>query len=450
MKTKKLQYNLKIISFLIFLIFLLNSLLSSATLTKRISLNLKDTEITDVLAALAKEERLNLVIPPYIKGKVSIFLDNVTIKDAIDIITNLCGYSYYIKDNIIYIDKKKNVEKIIGRKDFKTKIIYVNYAKVQKLKNKIEDLLSKDGKVVIDERTNSLLITDYDAKTVDKPRKQIMIEAKIVVINSDATKQLGLQWGGSFVETLSSNKYFYGIKGGTNMTDTSITQGAINGEGAIKNDFPGADSLTIATKPKVHNPYSLTIPSEYIVNIPTTEAPAGGIGLIFGKWGYYNLSIKLTALSRKNLAKIISSPKVLTLNNQKASIAQGVEIPYKSVSDAGTNTEFKDAKLKLEVTPHITKNKYILLDINLKKDTIGQYTVSGEPTINSQEINTKLLLGDGETAVIGGIMENVERNEETAVPFFSDIPVFGHLFKNKNKSFKKGELLIFITPRIVR
>ena len=448
---------LKTAILLIFLLFV--GSLYSKTLQDRISLNLKNADVHDLLVGIAQGTGYNLVIPPNVQGKVTVFLDNVTLENALKIVTRMAGYDYYIEDNIIYIDTKKNIDARKSKVNLVSKTYTLNYAKAKTIETQIKDVLSNNGKVIIDERLNTIVVTDTKDKikevdklieTLDKPSMQVMIEAKIVVVNNDASKELGLAWGGSFVETLSSNKYFYGLKGGTNVIDTSFTQGVQNSQGSITNDFPGADTLTVANKPKTPGTYSLTVPSEYAVNLPTMGTPAGGIGLIFGKWGYYNLSFKLTALKTKNLAKVISSPKVLTLNNQKASIGQGVEIPYKSVSDAGTNTQFKDAKLKLEVTPHITKNGRILLDVNLSKDSIGQIAVNGEPTINTQEINTKLLLKDGETAVIGGIIENTETNEETAVPLFSDIPLLGHLFKNKSKSFKKGELLIFITPKIVK
>ena len=421
---------------------------------RNLSLNLKDVEIRNILSALATEEKINLVMPPYVHGKVTVYLDNVTLKDALDIITNLAGFSYYIKKNIIFVDKKEKIEKYIGREGVVSKIFYINYAKAKDLETKVKKLLSPDGKIVVDDRTNSILVEDYPANikkvknilnTLDKPTKQVMIEAKIVIVSDDAAKELGIQWGGSFVETLSSNKYFYGIKGGINYVE--IQQNSDTG--SVDTDYSGAGDLTKLTKPKVKQTYELTVPSEYAVNVPTVSRPAGGIDLIFGKWGYYNLTLKLTALQTKNLAKEISSPKVLALDNEKATIGQGVEIPYSTVSDTGTNTEFKEAKLKLEVTPHITENNRISLEVNLTKDSMGQMTPDG-PAINTQEINTKLILKDGETAVIGGIKINSETTSESKVPLFGDIPLLGHLFKNNIRSFKRGELLIFLTPRIVK
>ena len=291
-------------------------------------------------------------------------------------------------------------------------------------------------------------------KTIDNPTKQVMIEAKIVVINNDASKELGIQWGGSYVNRLASSNFFYGIKGGTGSTTSTTTEETTGTTttSSIDTEFPGSGGITNAIPHGVESTSNLneiSIPSSYVVNLPTISPAAGGIGLIFGKWGFYNLAFKLTALKSRDLAKVISSPKVLVLNNEEAVIGQGLEIPYKSVSDAGTDTEFKDAKLKLKVTPHISANNIISIEIHLTKDSVGKITVNGEPSINTQEINTKLLLKNGETAVIGGILENSVSKSETKVPFFGDIPIFGGLFKNEINQKSSGELLIFITPKIV-
>jgi len=423
-------------------------------------------DIHDILTTIASQVKFNLVIPPKISGKITIFLDNVTIANAIKIITNSAGYSYYIKDNIIFVDSKENIEKITGKEGVETKVFNVNYAKTGDIENNIKELLSKEGKVIIDSRTNSIMVTDFKAniakvskfiKTLDKPTKQVMIEAKIVVVTNDASKELGIQWGGSLVDRLSSDKFFYGIKGSSNIgtaTGTTNTENTATTTTTsdINNEFPGAGSITTAVPPGIQSSVNLTdisIPSGYVVNLPTVSSPAGGIGLIFGKWGYYNLSIKLTALKSKDLVKVISSPKVLALDNEKASIGQGVEIPYKTVSDSGTDTQFKDAKLKLEVTPHIASNNIITLEIHLSKDSVGKFTVNGEPAINTQEITTKLQLRNGETAMIGGIVEKNDTKSETKVPFFGDIPIFGGLFKNSINKNSHGELIIFITPKIV-
>ncbi len=438
-------------------IFLSSPLFSSIDLNKRITLNLKRADVVNVLTSISKTEKINIVIPNYVKGNITIFLDNVSLKNALKIITNSIGCDYYINDNIIFIDKINKVQKFLAKQNFISKVIHINFSKAKDLEPKIQQILSPNGKVFTDERTNTLIVTDFKEniqkiekliKQIDVPTKQVMIEAKIVIVRDDFAKEFGIQWGGSIVNKIKSDKVFYGISGGAEVLNPDIN----DTPEAVENEYEGANDVTKVYPPgqKATEEYSpVTIAPQYVVNAPVISKPIGGIGLIFGKWGYYNLVVKLNALKTKNLAKEISSPKVLALNNEKASIEQGLEIPYKTVSESGTNTEFKDAKLKLEVTPHITENNMISLDITLTKDSIGQMTTDG-PAINTQEVKTKLLLKNGETAVIGGILTNSQTKKTESVPFFGDLPLLGMLFKNSINQNTRGELLIFLTPRIVK
>jgi type IV pilus assembly protein PilQ len=428
---------------------------------EKVSLVFKDADLKNVLMLFAEYENKNFLIDEDVKGTITIRLKNVPWDQALKIILNMKNLEKIEDGNVVrivskeYIQKKqdekkrKELEKIKEKERKKelaplyTKIINVNFAKVSDINSNISSLLSSRGKLISDTRTNSFIITDIEKnmkeiekviKILDKPTPQVIIEAKIIVIKNTASKELGIQWGGSFVQRITSKDFFYGITGGsTGSTDITNPTTSIQPPG---------------TSQKTTNYTAVSIPGNYVVNAPTVQSPVGGLGLIFGKWGYYNLSVKLTALKSKNMAKEISSPKVIALDNEKAVIEQGQEIPYKTVSDQGTKTEFKDAKLKLEVTPHITPNKMVLLDLSLSKDSIGQQTTDG-PAINTQEVKTKLLLKNGETAVIGGIISNAETKGQDSVPFFSDLPIVGFLFKNNIKSNIKGELLIFITPHVV-
>ncbi len=442
----------------IILVFMVNVNIYGAKYKgEKINLVFKDADLKNVLMLFAEYEDKNFLIDENIKGKVTIRLKNVPWDQALQIILDTKDLAKITEGNVIriipkdYIRKKEREKRKLAEEKRKaleakkrleplvTEIIDVNFAKAEEISGKASAMLSKRGKLITDSRTNSLIVTDIKKnindikkllKVLDRATKQVVIEAKILVIKNTASKELGIQWGGSLVQRINSKDFFYGINGGSaTPPSTSI--------------FPPGTSQ----KSGNYQPFSIT-GTDYIVNTPTVQAPVGSLGLIFGKWGYYNLSVKLTALKSKNMAKEISSPKVIALDNEKAVIEQGQEIPYKTVSDSGTKTEFKDAKLKLEVTPHITSNKMILLDINLSKDSIGQQTTDG-PAINTQEVKTKLLLGNGETAVIGGILSNSKSEGEDSVPFFSDLPIIGGLFKNEIKSNIKGELLIFITPRIV-
>ncbi len=422
---------------------------------EKVNLVFKDADIKNVLMLFAEYEDKNFIIDEKIKGKITIRLRNVPWDQALNLILDMKNLCKIVDGNIIRIVpmsyvKTKELEKIKQKErnkklaPIKTKVFYVNFARAEDISKKVKKLLSKRGSIITDKRTNSIIVSDISENilkiknildVLDKPTPQVIIEAKIVVVKNTVSDELGIQWGGSFIQRMKSNDFFYGINGYSSISSST-----------------GVPNITTAIPPKNEpsreNLLSVPVPSNYIVNAPTVHTPVGGLGLIFGKWGYYNLSIKLSALKTKDLAKEISAPKVIALDNEKAVIGQGQEIPYKTVSDKGTKTEFKDAKLKLEVTPHITSNNMVMLDIKLSKDSIGQQTTDG-PAINTQQIETKLLLGNGEAAVIGGIISNSETNGESAVPFFSDIPIFGNLFKNSVKEKIKGELLIIITPRIV-
>ena len=460
------KFIFKILSILVVLLLFSSIIFAKRYAEERVNLVFKDADLKNVLMLFAEYENKNFIIDEGVKGKITIRLKNVPWQQALQLILDMKNLVKIEKGNVVrivtreYIKKrelerinflkKKELEKINEKKRKKeltplsTEILYINFAKASDIGKKLKQMLTKRGKIITDTRTNSLIITDIPkvlkkckkvVKVLDKPTPQVVIEAKIVIVTNAIDKELGIQWGGSFIHRIKSNDFFYGINGYSSIkTDTGIPN--------ITNIVPPAK------EPSQENYLSVPVPSNYVVNAPTVQPPVGGIGLIFGKWGYYNLAFKLSALKTKNLVKEISSPKVIALDNEKAVIGQGQEIPYKTVSDSGTKTEFKDAKLKLEVTPHITSNNMILLDIFLTKDSKGEDTPDG-PAINTQEIQTKLLLHNGETAVIGGIISKIESKMQSAVPFFSDIPIFGALFKNNINNKKKGELLIFITPNIV-
>ncbi len=445
---------------MIFLILYTSTVLAANYKGEKVSLVFKDADLKNVLMLFAEYENKNFLIDQDVKGTITIRLKNVPWQQALKIILEMKNLKKIVEGNVVRIVTNAYVQKMLQEKrerelekikeqerkkklaPLHTKIISVNFAKVSNISSNIKSLLSDRGKVITDIRTNSFIVTDIDrnikkiekiVKVLDRPTPQVIIEAKIIVIKNTASKELGIQWGGSFVQRMTSKDFFYGITGASGGSSVAMPTTNI--------EPPG-------TSQKAANYNPISVPGSYVVNAPTVQAPVGGLGLIFGKWGYYNLSVKLTALKSKNMAKEISAPKVIALDNEKAVIEQGQQIPYKTVSDAGTKTEFKDATLKLEVTPHITPNKMVLLDLNLSKDSIGQQTTDG-PAINTQSVKTKLLLKDGETAVIGGIISNAETQGQDSLPFFSDLPIVGFLFKNNIKSNVKGELLIFITPHVV-
>ena len=437
-------------------------------LPEKVNLVFKDADLKNVLMLFAEYVDKNFIVDERVKGKITIRLKNIYWKRALQLILDTKDLRMIENKDYIRIVPKSYLEKLQQERlklqkqklelektkkklaPLMTVAISLNFMKANDMKQKLKALMSDRGKIFVDDRTNTLIITDMKKNinlmrnlidVLDKPTKQVVIEAKIVIIKDTASKELGIQWGGSIVNTLRSNKYFYGIKGGIDPTDYAPR--------TLEDEMEGIEDVTTLRKPRQSVNYELKVPSEYVVNIPPVQAPTSSVDLIFGKWGYFNLAVKLSALKTKNLAKEISSPKVIAIDNEKAVIEQGPEIPYKTVSESGTKTEFRKAKLTLEVTPHISFNNMISLDISVSKDSIGDVTPDGL-AINTQKVNTKILLRDGETAVIGGILSKYELKGQSSVPFFSDIPLVGNLFKNDVTSNRRGELLIFITPRIVK
>ncbi|MDY7032243.1 MAG: type IV pilus secretin PilQ, partial [Thermodesulfobacteriota bacterium] len=297
--------------------------------------------------------------------------------------------------------------------DLFTEIIPVNYAIAKDLLSQVEGKLSKRGTVSADERTNSVLLTDIKAvvkeakniiKHLDSPIPQVLIEARIVQTNPTFTSEIGIAWGGSYTNTAGAGDYtISGAAGGSN--------------------------------------YAINLPSSGIF---------GGIayGFISDR---YTLDLQLTAMEKDEKVKIISRPKIVTVDNKQAKIEQGVSLPYLKQTEDGISTEFKNATLTLEVTPHITPDGSIIMKVLAKKDQKSSQTgYGGEPGIDTRSAETEVLVKDGETTVIGGIYERTQTYAESGVPFLSKIPILGWLFKNEFKKDEITELLIFLTPTIIK
>ncbi len=404
-----------------------------------ITVDFKDADLQNVFRFLGDIKNYNLIMGDDVKGTVTLKLKKVPWRQAFRIL---------LKTNKLGMEKSGNVIRIAPLSRFKeekealaqnkkanetladttTEIIKVNFATATNVAPRLKAVLSSRGTIDTDTRTNTLIINDIPGylkkakellKSLDLPIKQVLIEAKIVKIETDAVKDIGIQWGGAWGNT--KNSHYYGITGNAGTT----------GEPGITPDGG-----------------SPTVTNNYVVNMPASGATSG-LGMIFGKVGVFNLNLRLSALKNKHLANILSTPKVLALDNHKARIGQGVEIPYQTTSDQGTTTEFKKAELSLEVTPHITNNDNVSMDVQINKDSMGTMTSDG-PAINTQEIQTTLLLYNGETAVVGGIIEKNKTNDEEKVPGFSEIPLVGDiLFKHEYKNNNQTELLIFITPTVI-
>ena len=404
-----------------------------------ITVDFKDADLQNVFRFLADIKNYNLIMGDDVKGTVTLKLKKVPWRQAFNILLNTNKLGMERTGNVIRIAplerfKEEKEARAQNKKanetleELVTEIIKVNFATADTVAPRLKAVLSDRGTIDTDTRTNTLIINDIPKyikhakallRELDTPIKQVLIEAKIVKIETDAVKDIGIQWGGAYGD--KNGDYYYGVKGNAGSTDQ-----------------PGID-------PGNGSP---TITNNYVVNMPASGATSG-LGMIFGKVGVFNLNLRLTALKNKHLANILSTPKVLALDNHQARIGQGMEIPYQTTSDEGTTTEFKKAELSLEVTPHITNNDNVAMDVQINKDSIGQMTTDG-PAINTQQIQTTLLLYNGETAVVGGIIEKNKTDDDQKVPGLSEVPVIGSfLFKHTYKKNEQTELLIFITPTVI-
>ncbi len=376
---------------------------------KKMSMDFQDADVKNVLRLIADVSNLNVVAGSDVKGTVTMRMVDVRWDHALDVILSITGLEMARDGNIIRVASAGKFRKQEALEKLVTEILYLNYAVAKDIKNRIT--LSPRGKVSADERTNALIINDVQAsvleakeilRELDTPTRQVLIEARIVQSNPTFTSEIGIQWGGSTNVDSSSDHTVYGAAGGN-----------------------------------------------YAINLAASAA-FGGLG-----YGYLSnstqLDLVLTAMEKDEKVKIISRPKVVTLDNEQATIEQGVALPYLKMTEEGTvSTEFKDATLKLDVTPHITPDGSVIMEVMAKKDQKSSQTgYGGEPGIDTRKAETKVLVKNGETTVIGGIYERVQQTADSGVPFFSKIPVLGWLFKNTFEKDEVTELLIFITPTIV-
>jgi type IV pilus assembly protein PilQ len=419
---------------------------------ERLSLNFQDIEVRAVLQLIADFTGLNLVASDTVRGSVTLRLKNVPWDQALDIILRARGLGMRQDGNVMMVapqeeiaareklelESQKQVEELAP---LRTEFVQINYAKAADLAKLISSdensLLSDRGTVSIDERTNTLIIQDVAASLeairdmvakLDIPIRQVLIESRIVNADESFTRDLGVKFGGSRLETsaggLVPGKTVWGAGG----TRPGGVVDAENGSGF--QDVDGDDGL--------------------LVNLPVPGATSS-LAFAIGKIGTYLLQLELTALLAEGRGEEIANPKVITANQSEASIESGVEIPYQSATSSGaTSVSFKKAVLSLRVTPQITPDNRVLLDLEVNQDTRGAPDVLGTPPINTRSVITQVLVDDGETVVLGGIYNQVDRKSTDRVPFFSDVPVLGVLFKKNRVEKSRTELLIFVTPKILR
>ncbi len=418
-------------------------------LGKRIKINIKDADIHNVLRFLADCGQVNIVTSDEVEGKVTLMLNQVPWDQALDIILRSKGLDMVREGNIIRVapreaiaaERKAELEKTQIKEQLKPimiRLITVNHAEGKDMVEQVKGVLSDRGSVSFDLRTNTLIIKDIEehieaaedlVKRLDTQTPQVLIEARIVEVNKVNEKELGIQWGGSF----------NGIVGTGNATGLS---------------FPSSVGLKGAADDIQIQPPGVPAQPNFMINLPATVGvgSGGALGLSLGSVdGAFNLNVRLSAAASRGTVKIVSSPKITTLDNKKALISQGVSIPISQVSAQGVQTVFFDATLSLEVVPHVTQDGNIYLQLKANNDTPDFQNVGsrGDPTILKKEASTQVLLQDGETTVIGGIYTSNAGYGSTEWPILSQVPIIGALFRKENERSQKNELLIFITPRVI-
>lgn len=427
---------------------------------ERLTLNFQDIETRAVLQLLADTSGQNMVITETVGGNVTLRLQNVPWDQALDIVMRTKGLGMRKEGNVMLIAPEAELaarekEVLAARKEvqelapLRSEFLQVNYAKAGDLAALIKSgnnnsLLSSRGSVAIDERTNTLLLQDTSDRladirrlvaTLDIPVRQVRIEARIVIVNDDFSRDLGVRFG-------------------VNATTTDV--GGSDGQGFVSNrglDAPDTAVLFPGTNdPRGGLEIGEAI-DRYMVNLPVAN-PAGALALTFLDSDFI-VDLELSAAQAEGRGEIVSQPTLITANQREATIEQGVEIPYQESSSSGaTTTSFKKAVLSLKVTPQITPDNRVILDLTVSKDSVGQLVASATggfvPSIDTREIVTQVLVNDGQTVVLGGILETERRDSEQKVPWLGDIPGLGYLFKSTSKTDNKDELLIFVTPRILR
>jgi type IV pilus assembly protein PilQ len=408
-----------------------------------------------VLRLLADVGRVNIVTADDVGGTVTIRMRNIPWDQALDTVLQSKKLGMVRRGNIIRVAPIEQLEKeremaIARRKQelqlapLETRLIPVSYAQAEDVQARARELLSSRGSIAVDERTNVMIVRDVAGnldqieeltRSLDTQTPQVLVEARIVEATSRYLRDIGIQWGGDATFSAATG----------NPTGLAFPNSVGVVGGASDNDTPTA-GLSPFT-PTVANP-------NFAVNLPAAvgTGSGGALGLTFGSVdNNFNLALRLSAAETSGMIRILSSPRILTLDNREARISQGTLIPFSQVSAQGVQTTFQEAKLQLLVRPHVTADGSIAMHVKINRDEpdFTQTSARGDPTILKREAETDLLVMDGNTAVIGGIYtRNTGRNLDQ-VPFFGDIPLIGLLFQHRRASDTRGELVIFLTPRIV-
>lgn len=411
-----------------------------------IKIDAKNLDILDALRAIAEVSGLNIITSDDVRGKITLKLDNVPWDQALDLILETKGLGMVQYGSVVRVAQIKDIQKeqedamksIQSRNNLRpleTRIIPLNFANPSNMGTQIKSVLSDRGTVEVDARTNSLIVKDIPEKiqdvqamiaSLDSRTPQVLIEARIVEATLGLSREIGVAWGINY-----NSGPAYGNGTGLNFPNTITMGGAVLG-GLF--DPTGAGTLN------------------------TAGSQGGAFGISLGSLtNAVSLDLLLKSLETENKVKIISSPRIMTVNNQRATITQGTTIPYPPAINlaqggaGGTQWQFVEAALRLEVTPHISPDGTVVLEVKASNNTPDLKVVSGgAPAINKKEAETEIIIKDGETVVIGGIYQSTDNTTINRTPYLSKIPIIGKLFQDKFDQVGRTELLIFLTPRVIK
>jgi type IV pilus assembly protein PilQ len=442
---------------------------------EKLSLNFQNIDVRSVLQVIADFTGLNIITSDTVTGNLTLRLKDVPWDQAMDIITQSKGLTMRKNGNVILVapadevaaKEKQTLEasqQIEDLEPLRTEVFTLKYMKAESLKNILSDpkqkILSKRGNAVLDPRTNTVFVQDT-AKYLEQvqaiitkadiPVKQVMIESRLVIADEKFGKSLGARFGVQKQQVSGNNRL--GVSGSLGNSIQQRTTSATSGTTETLVSRNGSSTLATTQIGGPNRPITPGLSTDgtqdLMSNLPVANAFGNFAFSLFRLPAGLLLNLELSALETDQRGKIVSSPRVTTANQQKAIIAQGTRIPYLQASSSGAaNVAFVDAVLSLEVTPQITPDDKIIMDLEVKKDKVGEI-LAGTPSIDTQRVTTQVLVSNGETAVLGGIYEQTERNDVDKVPFFGDLPVMGNLFKRKTVQTDKTELLIFVTPKVM-
>ena len=445
---------------------------------EKLSLNFQDIEVRSVLQLIADFTDLNLVASDTVSGRITLRLKNVPWDQALELILKTKGLDKRQEGNVLLVApaaeiaareklELENKKQISELAPLRTEFIQISYASASELFELFNSasgegapVVSERGSVIVDERTNSIILTDTADRLedfrrligqLDVPVPQVLIEARIVAANANYSQQLGVKWGGGASKDNGAQLIRYG---GSRTTLTDLQNSFAEEVSRLAQSDSDAGltpaELNFLSEPNSGFPFTITTPEDLVVDLGVEGQGATSFGIGFTGGGYI-LDLELSALQTDGHAEVVARPKVITADKSTAMIESGVEIPYQEATSSGaTSTAFKDAVLKLEVTPQITPDNRIIMELNVKQDTVAQLAVNGAPAINTNEVETEVLVNNGQTVVLGGIFQTDKTVSTTKTPFFGDLPYVGRLFRRDSQRDDKTELLIFITPRILQ